>query len=261
MKEQVNALVSKLVCILQKHGEKKVKEWWEKYLKKVIRFHGIPMAKLRKHVNVFFEDSLRPLSTETKKEVAFELLKCEISEEKLSGILLFEKLLPALTLEDVPYFEAALRDGHLYEWNNVDWLCTKVLHELASRGKDFCNSIAQWTNCESGPVWLRRAGVVAFVRIASRSNYEGFVDLALTAAVNNLRSKERFVQTGTGWMLRELAKFCQGKVVQFIEQHVEMFTKEGLSYATEKMPVKIKKKLVHLLGQEFSKAKKVKLND
>eukprot|EP00118_Oscarella_pearsei_P013281 m.104627 g.104627 ORF g.104627 m.104627 type:complete len:130 (+) comp37210_c0_seq1:2-391(+) len=74
---QVNALVSKLVCILQKHGE--VEEWWEKSSGS----KAFTMAKLRKHDSVFFEGSLRPPSTETRKEVAFELLKCEISEEKL----------------------------------------------------------------------------------------------------------------------------------------------------------------------------------
>ena len=186
---------ARLVASLQGQGEKKNKDWWEKYLKHVISFHGIPMAKLRALVDSFWSKSSLGSSSsiELKKDVAFELWKCKFSEEKLSGTLIYEKLVSELTLDDVAkYFATALRAGYLCDWNNVDWLCMKVLGRLVARGRDFCEAIAHWTMNDAEPIWLRRAGVVAFVWIASKRNYEGFAELVLTAAANNLKSQERF---------------------------------------------------------------------
>jgi 3-methyladenine DNA glycosylase AlkD len=46
----------------------------------------------------------------------------------------------------------------------------------------------------------------------------------------------RFVQTGVGWLLRELWRADAVAVVALIESSMGDFSSEGLRYATEKMP-------------------------
>lgn len=244
--EEVVEAVTELQKLLGGKGDTKTKQWWERYMKHVIEFHGIKMANLRRIVESWWSQSMEDKPLEKRKGVARELLKCAVSEEKLAGVLVFEKLADKLELSDLdPCFKRAFSDGHLCDWNNTDWLCMKVLHKLVMRGEAFARHIAGWTADRDETVWLRRAGVVAFVQTAHHSdqdpNFGGFCDLMLKAAERNLQSQERFLQTGTGWMLRELAKGNEKQVVHFISSKIGMFTSEGLRYATEKLPKEAKK--------------------
>jgi hypothetical protein len=54
---------------------------------------------------------------------------------------------------------------------------------------------------------------------------------------------ERFAQTGAGWVLRELSLADQERVVAFVEERIGQFTREGLAYATEKMPAETQLRL------------------
>lgn len=238
--------VTELQKLLKDRGDAKTKQWWERYMKQVIKFYGIKMADLRKIVDSWWSQSMQDKSLEKQKAVAFELLKCAISEEKMAGILIFQKLTDELDLSDLDtYFKRAFREGHLFDWNNTDWLCMKVLCKLTYRGEAFARHISGWTAEAEISLWLRRAGVVAFVQTACygdrEPNFPGFCDLMFNAAERNLQSQERFLQTGTGWMLRELAKSNEEKVVHFISSKIDLFTSEGLSYATEKLPNQSKK--------------------
>jgi hypothetical protein len=47
-----------------------------------------------------------------------------------------------------------------------------------------------------------------------------------------------FVQLGTGWVLRELSRADLEGVIEFIKEHYEKFSREGLRYAIEKMDSK-----------------------
>jgi 3-methyladenine DNA glycosylase AlkD len=47
---------------------------------------------------------------------------------------------------------------------------------------------------------------------------------------------ERFAQTGTGWVLREVSVAERERVLAFVEQHLPLFSKEGLRYTLAKVP-------------------------
>ena len=54
-----------------------------------------------------------------------------------------------------------------------------------------------------------------------------------------IKNKERFVQLGVGWTLRELGTYDLKIVKTFIENHYNEFIREGLRYAIEKMDPKV----------------------
>ena len=78
-----------------------------------------------------------------------------------------------------------------------------------------------------------------------------FEDMLLETCAATVRHPERFAQTGTGWVLRELSRGDMKRVISFIEKNIDYFSNEGLKYATEKMPPETKIRL-----REMHKTKK-----
>jgi hypothetical protein len=60
------------------------------------------------------------------------------------------------------------------------------------------------------------------------------------------RYPERFAQTGTGWVLRELSLAEPERVVEFIAQHAGPFSTEALRSATAKLPQEERLRLIQL---------------
>jgi len=66
-----------------------------------------------------------------------------------------------------------------------------------------------------------------------------------------VKSSERFVQLGNGWVLRELSRADLNLVVNFIKENYKKFSREGLRYAIEKMDNKLRTKLMkYEVGQD-----------
>lgn len=138
---------------------------------------------------------------------------------------------------DLMELAAVFDDGHLADWNNVDWFAVKVLNRMVQQSGEPCaRAISDWSTAAN--LWRRRASGVAFVSVAKLGdrNFDGFTDMLLQVCDRTVRHRERFAQTGTGWVLRELAKAEPERVLAFVEAHLEHFSREGLRYALEKMP-------------------------
>lgn len=73
------------------------------------------------------------------------------SEDKLAGVLLLaEHGLSSLTIGHLPELAAPLADGHLADWNTVDWYCVKTLSPflvLSDDVEDRCRRVAQCDLC------------------------------------------------------------------------------------------------------------------
>ena len=225
---------------LAEAGDPAVKEWWERYMKGVIPFRGVPLPQVRSIVYGWWREWVEPEPLPAQKELAFRLFDSDWSEDKLAGILAFERLAPRLEPSDLRYFEQLFESGLLHDWGNTDWLCVKVLHKLVLRGAEFADPIAAWAGDERAPLWQRRAGVVAFVQTAKHGdpppNDGRMVDRMLAAAAETLGSRDRFLQTGAGWLIREISRGNRERAVAFIREHLRDFSREGLRYAVEKLP-------------------------
>ena len=117
----------------------------------------------------------------------------------------------------------------------------RVLGPLAEQQEGNCaRAIAAWRTAES--LWQRRAAAVGFVNLAKHgeANFPGFTDMLLATCAPLVASQERFAQTGAGWVLRELSLAEPARVVGFVEERIGQFSREGLAYATEKMPAETK---------------------
>lgn len=246
-------LIADLQARLDKRANPKTKAWWESYLKHVIPFRGVKMADIRSalHAWVKAEKIASEPMLAAQKDLALRLFQEPYAEDKLAGILfLQEVLLPTQGIDchtDLPWLARLFKDRHINDWNTCDWFCVKVLGPLVEQqGPDCARAIAQWK--DSGNLWQRRAAGVAFVNLAKNGegNFPGFTALVLEICADTVRHPERFGQTGTGWVLRELSLADPESVVEFVERYLHHFSSEGLRYATEKMPTQVKKRLTQL---------------
>jgi 3-methyladenine DNA glycosylase AlkD len=242
----LDALIAGLQSRLNARATAGTREWWTRYLKGAASFRGVKMGAIRTAVHAWFaEERLgERLCDGRQKDLALMLLEEGYTEDKLAGVLVLQEiLLPAGTLDwrsDLPRFVRLFDNGDIRDWNVCDWFCVKVLGPLVERQGEACaRAISGWR--EADGVWRRRASVVAFANLASEGdrNFPGFTEMVLENCAHLLESRERFVQTGVGWVLRELSRSDEDRVVGFVEANLDLFSREGLKNATKYLPPEV----------------------
>jgi 3-methyladenine DNA glycosylase AlkD len=243
-------LIERLHQRLKAHATDKTREWWTKYLRGAACFRGVKMGDIRTAVHAWFEEEQvgEYLSVGQQKDLALMLLEEAYSEDKLAGVLFLQEiLLPEGALDwrsDLPRFARLFYEGYIRDWSICDWFCVKVLGPLVEQQGESCaRAVSEWR--EANSLWQRRASVVAFANLASKGdqNFPGFTEMVLDNCGHLLGSQERFVQTGVGWVLRELGRSDQGRVIEFIEANLERFSREALKNATKHLPPKVGERL------------------
>ncbi len=246
----LEGLIGRLQLRLDALATSATREWWTKYLRGAASFRGVKMGDVRKAVHAWFEEERlgEHLSVGQQKDLALMLLEEDYTEDALAGTLFLQEiLLPAGALDcrsDLPRFARLFDEGHIRDWSLCDWFCVKVLGPLVEQQGEACaRAISAWR--EANSVWQRRASVAAFVNVASEGdrNFPGFTEMVLDNCSHLLGSQERFVQTGVGWVLRELSRFDEGPVIGFVEAHLDRFSREGLKNATKYFPPDAAKRL------------------
>jgi 3-methyladenine DNA glycosylase AlkD len=242
----LDGLIERLQLRLNAHATAATREWWTKYLRGAAYFRGVKMADVRTAVHAWFEEERlgEHLSVEQQKDLALMLLEEEYSEDKLAGILFLQEiLLAAGALDwrfDLSHFARLFDERYIRDWSTCDWFCVKVLGPLVEQQGEACaRAISEWR--EANSVWQRRASVVAFANLAREGDqyFPGFTEMVLGSCTQLLGSQERFAQTGVGWVLRELSRSEEGRVVGFVEANLDSFSREALKNAIKYLPPEV----------------------
>ena len=248
----LDGLIERLQLRLNAHATAATREWWTKYLRGAASFRGVKMGDVRTAVHAWFREERlgEHLSVGQQKDLTVMLLEEAYSEDKLAGILFLQEiLLPAGALDwrsDLPRFARLFDEGYIRDWSTCDWFCVKVLDPLVEQQGEACaRAISEWR--EANSVWQRRASVVAFANLAREGdrNFPGFTEMVLDNCTHLLGSQERFAQTGVGWILRELSRSDQGRVIGFVEANLDRFSREALKNATKYLPPEVAERLLH----------------
>jgi 3-methyladenine DNA glycosylase AlkD len=247
----LDGLIGRLQLRLNARANAATREWWTKYLRGTASFRGVKLGDVRTAVNAWFEEERlgEHLSVGQQKDLAVMLLEESYTEDKLAGVLFLQEiLLPAGALEchsEMPQFARLFDQGYIRDWNVCDWFCVKVLGPLVKHQGEACaRAISEWREADS--VWQRRASVVAFANLASEGDqtFPGFSEMVLDNCSHLLGSQERFAQTGVGWVLRELSRSDQNRVIGFVEANLERFSREALKNATKYLPPEVAERLL-----------------
>jgi 3-methyladenine DNA glycosylase AlkD len=243
-------LIDSLQMRLNARATAVTRQWWTKYLKGAASFRGVKMGDIRAAAHAWFKEEQlgEHLSVGQQKDLALTLLEEDYTEDKLAGILFLQEiLLPAGALDwrsDLPRFARLFQEGYIRDWNVCDWLCVKMLGPLVEQQGEVCaRGISEWREADS--VWQRRASVVGFANLAKKGdrNFPGFTEMVLDNCSHLLGSQERFAQTGVGWVLRELSRSDESRVIGFVEANLDRFSREGLKNATKYLPPEVAERL------------------
>jgi 3-methyladenine DNA glycosylase AlkD len=246
-----DGLVEELQLRLNAHATTATREWWTRYLRGAASFRGVKMADVRKAVHAWFREERlgEHLSVGQQKDLVLMLLQENSSEDKLAGILFLQEiLLPQGALDwrsDLPRFACLFDEGYICDWSTCDWFCVKVLGPLVEQQGEACaRAISEWR--EANSLWQQRSSIVAFANLAREGdgNFPGFTEMVLDSCTHLLESQERFVQTGVGWVLRELSRWDQGRVVAFVEANLDRFSREALKNAIKYLPSEVAERIL-----------------
>ena len=178
-------------------------------------------------------------------ELALAFLAESYAEETLAGILLLaEHLLPALSGDDIATLARPFERGDITEWSTCDWYAVKVLARLLERADDAratAEALSAWRTADS--LWQRRAAAVSFVGVARRARELPWLpELIFEVCATNTRDPARFSQTSVGWVLRDLSKADPGRVRAFVEQHLDLLSREARYMATERLDPNVRRR-------------------
>lgn len=224
----IAAVHTHIVQVLQRAGDAAVAEGQVRYMKGAAQFYGIKTPALR----ALFKANAglwKPWPVAAKVALSWALLRSDYFEEKDWGIALLRTVRTSL---DQPWLEQIEREFPtlVASWATCDALCSGVFRALLPR-TELRRRIISWKDSPSP--WLQRAAALAFINEARHGLYNADI---LEVCETTVRNPHRFVQLGTGWVLRELSLADRAAVTDFLVLHHSLISAEGLRYALEKYP-------------------------
>ena len=258
VKELIKKTIIDIQSAIQAKSNASTQKSIEKYMKNVQRFRGMKTTDLRNNIfKAMWTSNLKDLETAHRKELAHLLLAEEFGEDKTFGWLIFEKFTKGeIDLDDIKKIEELFKNGTLVGWANTDSISGSIFRPWTLGNIENTRYVCEWMNSDC--IWLQRASCVTFITLAKKGdkepNFDGFIDMLLKTCGKTIQNQERFVQLGTGWLLREIGVYKKPILKEFIIANLKFFTREGLSYATEKLSAADKTKFKNMLNKNNAAA-------
>jgi 3-methyladenine DNA glycosylase AlkD len=174
---------------------------------------------------------------------AVRLLRSPIHEERLVALLL---LVRRFEIADDELREHIFRTylantRHVNNWDLVDTSAPAIVGvHLLDRPRQPLGRLAR-----SKSVWERRIAVVSTLTFIRAGDHDETFRLAGVL----LRDEHDLIQKAVGWMLREVGKRDQPRLLDFLERHAHAMPRVMLRYATERLDPRIR---TELLGRRRS---------
>jgi len=124
-------------------------------------------------------------------------------------------------------------------WALTDGLCASILSPLLAKFPPLADEFAAWT--KSPNLWLRRAGVVTFVKPARKGAY---LDTVYRLAASLAGDQEDLMHKACGWLLREAGKADARRLEKFLLAEGQAFSRTTVRYAIERFPETRRRKIL-----------------
>lgn len=210
--------------------------WHSKsYLKSEDKFHGVRLPVVRGVAKEFYKDN-RDVPLFELYPLLDSLWNSNYHEEKNLAIFilaLYKKQFDESTWD----LTSSWLDG-VAGWDTCDGISSWILGIILSEDKTKTKELIDWTKSKN--FWRRRAAAVSLLPVVRK---QCNVDVVLKICTPMMEDKERFVQMGVGWVLREAASVDMARIFAFLSSYKNKSGRWLLRYATEKMPA-VKRKAI-----------------
>jgi len=228
-------LIADLQARLDEVADPGTKAWFENYLKHVISYRGVKTPVVTRIVAGWRRDhELSRLTGEAQLALAATLIRHAHAEDKFAGTLYIQEYLlcrvgpePILaTAEDL--FAARA----FFDWSTCDWFSVRVLGPLIVRhGEAAARRIAGWRT--AGDLWQRRSSIVPFRSVVRDEAFHPLIEATIASLAGE---RERFIQTGIGWVISDLSKAHPDRAAALVERHFDGFSAEVIRRHTKHLP-------------------------
>ena len=231
----IAATIAELQGRLDAVADPATKAWFENYLKHAIGYRGVKTPVVARIVAEWrVERGLDGLSDEDQLGVARSLVEENLAEDKFAGILYMQKHL-ARRLEPGRLLSAAeglFAGGAFFDWSTSDWFSVRVLGPLIRRGgMGAAERIAGWRT--AGDLWQRRAAIVPFRAVVRDEAYHPLIERTIAVLAGE---RERFIQTGIGWVVSDMSKAHPDAAAALVERHFDELSAEVIRRHTRYLP-------------------------
>jgi len=152
-------------------------------------------------------------------------------ESKAVGLSLLERYHRQFEEDLLATAHGWLGDGLCDNWAVTDDLSTGVLWRLLDRFENLAGELEKWS--QSRNLWVRRAGVVVFVKCAGKGRHLDRIYRIVTAL---LPDSHDLIHKACGWLLREAGKADAPRLEKYLLKHGTAIPRTTLRYAIERFP-------------------------
>jgi 3-methyladenine DNA glycosylase AlkD len=195
--------------VLKDGGSAPHAEGVQKFFKEVIQSRGWHTAEMRKVATRFRRSIMREMGANFLVDVADQLFRGRVLEEKVFAVLLLEKLPPKFGDEEFRRFEAWL--DRLSSWADHDGLVYHLIAPMLVLKPARKAHPLRWA--KSPRRWHRRAACVAFIQGTRKKLF--FPEI-VRLSNSLLGDRDDMVQKGLGWLLRETAKADPKRTIPYL---------------------------------------------
>ena len=204
------------------------------FFKEEVQSRGWYTAELRKVAVRLRRTILREQGLEFLLEVADQLFRGSMLEEKVSAVMLLENQTAKFGDREFARFASWL--DRVGSWADHDALVHNLIAPMILLKPARCREVFRWA--QSADRWRRRAACVAMIRGAREREF--FQEI--TQLSNQLlRDEDDMVQKGLGWLLRETAKADPKGTIPYLMKIRNAAARLVLRTACETLPIRTRK--------------------
>ena len=210
----------------------------QRFFKHQVKSRGWYTGELRKVAVRFRRTILAEHGTPYLLQVADQLFRGKVLEEKILAILMLEGLVGEFGKPEFKLFESWL--DRVSSWADHDGLVHYLIGPMIAVDASFLSRPPRWAK-KSGKRWHQRAAAVSLIH--STRQHKNFSDIQRITEML-LASDDDMVQKGLGWLLREAAKANPDQTVKYLMTIRDHTPRLVLRTACETLPVATRERVL-----------------
>ncbi|MGV0979016.1 DNA alkylation repair protein [Empedobacter falsenii] len=159
------------------------------------------------------------------------LLNSDIHEYRLTALLMlvlkYEKSKDELVRKEIIDFYLA-QTSQINNWDLVDTSCYKILGHYCFHQK---REELLFELADSEDLWEKRIAIVSTMYFIKQKSFSIIPEIVL----KNLNHSHDLMHKANGWMLREMGKMNEEKLIEFLDEYTLQMPRTTLRYALEKI--------------------------
>ena len=159
------------------------------------------------------------------------LLNSDIHECRLTALLMlvlkYEKSKDEQIRKDIIDFYLA-QTSQINNWDLVDTSCYKILGHYCFHQK---REELLFELADSDDLWEKRIAIVSTMYFIKQKSFSIVPEIVL----KNLNHSHDLMHKANGWMLREMGKMNEEKLIEFLDEYTLQMPRTTLRYALEKI--------------------------